>query len=321
MSLNLSGIIVAVPTPFNREGEIDHLKLAENLRVWNQTDVRGYLILGSTGEFPHLTVEEKLAVINTTRGTMASDKLLLVGTGELSTRHTIEMTRRAADRGADAALVVTPFYYKKILSEEQRAAHFQRVADQAPIPILIYLIPQFSGVYMLPETVATLATHPNIIGLKESSGDMDALKQIFTHLGGREFNVLVGAPTILQQALNAGAAGGVLAVACIAPRTCAALERAWRQGDYQRSSDLQERLSALSRSTSANGIGHLKAAMDLVGLYGYLPRSPLPSPTNEEREQIENAIAASGFFTKSEDGLTWIEKTEVAEVSAAEFAD
>jgi dihydrodipicolinate synthase/N-acetylneuraminate lyase len=183
---------------------------------------------------------------------------------------------------------------------------------------LIYLIPQFAGVYLLPETIAALAEHQNIIGLKESSGDLEAMKDIFKELRTNEFNVLVGSPIILQQALDAGAAGGVLAVACLAPRACVELERAWREGDYQRASGLQERLATLTRITTANGIGHLKTAMDLVGLYGYLPRSPLPSPTDAEREQIENAIAASGFFTKSEDGLTWIEKTEVA---ALEFAD
>src|ERR1051325_2203462 len=213
MSLNLNGIIAAVPTPFNREGEVDHDHLVNNLREWNQTDLRGYLILGSTGEFPHLTVEEKLEVMRTVRNTITTGKLLIVGTGELSTRQTIEMTRKMADRGADAALVVTPFYYKKILGEERLAAHYQRVADNAPIPVLIYLIPQFSGVYLMPETIAALAAHPNIIGLKESSGDMEALKQVFNELNANasapEFNVLVGSPMILQQALNAGAAGGV----------------------------------------------------------------------------------------------------------------
>jgi 4-hydroxy-2-oxoglutarate aldolase len=318
MSLNLNGIIVAVPTPFDRGGEVAHDKLVRNLEQWNQTDLLGYLILGSTGEFPHLSVEEKLAVIETVRGAMAPEKLLLVGTGELSTRQTIEMTRKAADRGADGALVVTPFYYKKVLAEEHRAAHYRRVADNAPIPILIYLIPQFAGVYLLPETIAALAEHPNIVGLKESSGDLDALKDTFRELKTTDFNVLVGAPTILYQALEAGAAGAVLAVAAIAPRACLELERAWRYSDHQRATVLQERLSALARMTTAGGVGHIKAAMDLVGLYGYLPRSPLPAPTEEERGQIEQAIAASGFFTKSEDGQTWVEKTEVADL---EFAD
>jgi len=319
MSLNLNGIIAAVPTPFNSEGEVAHDKLVSNLERWNQTGLLGYLILGSTGEFPHLTVDEKLAVIDTVRGAIPPEKLLLVGTGELSTRYTIEMTRKAADRGADGAVVITPFYYKKLLTEEQRATHYRRVADNAPIPILVYLIPQFSGVYLLPETIAALAEHPNIIGLKESSGDMAALNDIFRELKPEnEFSVLVGAPTILQEALGVGAAGAVLAVACIAPHACVEIEHAWRMGDPQRATILQERLAALTRITSAPGVGHLKAAMDLVGLYGYLPRSPLSPPTAEEREQIENAIAASGFFTKSEDGLTWIEKTGIIDL---EYAD
>jgi 4-hydroxy-2-oxoglutarate aldolase len=305
MELNLNGIIIAVPTPFNSEGEISHSELRRNLEQWNKTDVLGYLILGSTGEFPHLTVDEKLSVIETVRGAVPPEKLLIVGTGELSTRQTIDMTRKAADRGADGALVVTPFYYKRILEEEHRKAHYQRVADQSPIPVLIYLIPQFAGVYLLPETIAALAAHENIVGLKESSGDLDALKQTFRALGSQPFKVLVGAPTILYQAYEEGASGSVLAVAAIAPRACLALERAWRYGDSERALGLQERLATFSRKTTVNGIGHLKAAMDFVGLYGYLPRSPLPSPTPSERAEIEQAIAESGFFTRS--GEQWIE--------------
>ena len=141
MSLNLNGIIAAVPTPFGYDGEVDREKLRGNIEKWNQTDLIGYLILGSTGEFTHLTADEKQVVIETVRGAMSYDKLLLVGTGELSTRQTIEMTRRAHDAGADGAVVITPFYYKKILFDEHHIAHYERIADSAPIPVLIYMIP------------------------------------------------------------------------------------------------------------------------------------------------------------------------------------
>src|ERR1051325_6368160 len=146
MSLNLQGIIAALPTPFGATGEVDHQQLRNNIEQWNQTDLRGYLTLGSTGEFPHLTTDEKLAVIETVRAAMSPDKLLFVGTGELSTRQTLWLTNKAHELGADAALVVTPFYYKKVLEDEQHAAHYQRIADHAPIPVLVYLIPQFAGV-------------------------------------------------------------------------------------------------------------------------------------------------------------------------------
>lgn len=306
MSLNLNGIIVAVPTPFNSDGEVAHDKLIHNLEQWNRTDLLGYLILGSTGEFPHLSEAEKLAVVETVRGAIPPEKVLLVGTGELSTRQTLESTRLAAERGADGAVVVTPFYYKKVLEEEHRAEHYRRVADRAQIPVLIYLIPQFAGVYLLPETIAALAEHPNIIGLKESSGDLQALKDTFRHLGGREFNVLVGAPPIFHEALEAGAAGAVFAVAALAPRACLAVEQAWRRGETERAARLQDRLAALARKTTAAGVGHLKAALDMVGLYGYLPRSPLPAPTAGERAEIEQALAESGFFTRAGDGQ-WLE--------------
>ncbi len=311
MSLNLNGVIAAVPTPFGYDGEVAYEKLTDNLRYWNQTDLHGLLILGSTGEFPHLTMEEKLKVMETTRSAMPPEKLLLVGTSELSTRQTIEMTAQAASHGADAALVVTPFYYKKLLQEEQLAAHYQRVADASPIPILIYLIPQFAGMYLMPETIAALARHPNIIGLKESSGDLQSLNDLFRELGPTEFNVMVGSPVIMQQALSAGATGAILAVAALAPRACLALERAYKWSDAARATQLQERLAALARIVAVPGVGHLKAALDLVGLYGFLPRSPLPVPTDEEREEIRKALADSGFFTLSEDGQVWVEKTEI----------
>lgn len=312
MSLNLNGIIAAVPTPFDEDGNVAHEQLISNLRKWNETDLLGYLILGSTGEFPHLTRDEKLEIIDTVRGNIPTEKLLLVGTSELSTRHTIEMTNKAADRGADGAVVVTPFYYKKLLDDEHLAAHYRRVADNSRIPVLIYLIPQFSGVYLMPETVSELAAHPNIVGLKDSSGDLQSLQDLFRELGAKEFSVLLGSPKLLVDGLSAGAAGAILAVANIAPRTCLEIERAYKWGSRERAERLQARLSELARVTTLPGIGHLKAAMDMVGLYGYLPRSPLPAPTAEETEQIERALAASGFFEQGEDGK-WLEKAEVGE--------
>jgi 4-hydroxy-2-oxoglutarate aldolase len=313
MSLNLNGIIAAVPTPFDEDGNVAHEQLINNLRKWNGTDLLGYLILGSTGEFPHLTRDEKLEIIDTVRGNIPTEKMLLVGTSELSTRHTIEMTNKAADRGADGAVVVTPFYYKKILHDEHLAAHYRRIADNSRIPVLIYLIPQFSGVYLMPETVAELAEHPNIIGLKESSGDLQALRDLFRELGSKEFSVLLGSPKILVDGLSSGASGAILAVANIAARACLEIERAYKWGSRDRAEKLQERLAELSRIVTIPGIGHLKAAMDMVGLYGYLPRSPLPAPSAEECEQIENALAASGFFEKADDGAVWTEKAEIGE--------
>jgi 4-hydroxy-2-oxoglutarate aldolase len=317
MSLNLNGIIAAIPTPFGHDGEVDHEKLKSNLEHWNQTDLTGYLILGSTGEFPHLTVDEKLKVIETTRDTMSSEKLLLVGTGELSTRQTIEMTRRAHDLGADGGVVITPFYYKKVLHDENHEAHYQRIADNSPMPILIYTIPQFAGVYLMQETVARLAEHPNIIGLKDSAGDLTALKDLFRELKNSEFNVLVGSPMILTQALDAGCAGAVLAVAVIAPNTACAIARAYDHNNYDRAEELQKRLAGLARVTAASGVGHLKAAMDLVGLYGFLPRSPMPAPTDEEIADIEKAIEESELFEKNEDGQ-WV---EIEQNAAPQYAD
>lgn len=306
MAFNLNGIIAALPTPFNAAGEVDHERLRSNLAAWNETDLLGYLILGSTGEFPHLTVEEKTAVMETVRDSIPPEKIFLVGTGELSTRQTLEMTRRAHDFGADAAVVITPFYYKKILHDEQHEAHFLRIAENAPLPILIYLMPQFAGVYLMPETIARLAEHHNIIGLKESSGDLPQLKEIFRELRTPDFDVLVGSPTILTEGLEAGASGAILAVASLAPHACVAAESAYRQGNFERAEALQRQLATLARATTAGGIGRLKAALDRVGLYGYLPRSPLPAASAAEQAEIETAITECGLFRRNDDG-SWVE--------------
>lgn len=317
MSLNLNGIIAALPTPFGYDGEIDREQLRRNVEKWNQTDLHGYLILGSTGEFTHLTADEKQVVVETVRGAMSYDKLLLVGTGELSTRQTVEMTKRAHDHGADGAVIVTPFYYKKILFDEHHIAHYERIADSSPIPTMIYMIPQFAGVSLMPETIAHLAEHPNIIGLKESSGDLPAMKDLFRELKTSEFNVLVGSPAILHQALETGCSGAVLAIGCLAPNTSCAVRRYWQEGNYEKANEFQTKLAKLARLTAANGVGHLKAALDLTGYYGFMSRSPLPNPTDEERKEIADAIAESELFDKNEEGI-WIEKDNLF---IQEFAD
>ncbi|MFZ4793471.1 MAG: dihydrodipicolinate synthase family protein [Blastocatellia bacterium] len=307
MGFNLDGVIAALPTPFNQEGEVDHDRLRSNLAGWNQSDLHGYLALGSTGEFPHLSMAEKLGIMETVRDSVPPEKILLAGTGELSTRQTIEMCRRAHDFGIDAAVVITPFYYKKILHDEHQESHYLRIADSSPIPILIYLMPQFAGVYLMPETVARLAEHRNIIGIKESSGDLPQLKDLFRELKAADFDVLLGSPNILTEGLEAGASGAVLAVASLAPNACVAAVDAWRHGNFERAETLQRQLSTLARLTAGGGVGRLKAALDKVGVYGFLPRSPLPVPTAAEIAEVEKAISESGLFAPCEDGSTWIE--------------
>ena len=310
MSLNLNGVIAALPTPFNESGEVDHDKLRLNLEKWNQTDLLGYLILGSTGEFPHLTTDEKIAIIDTVRNGMSYEKVLLVGTGELSTRQTIEMTRKAHEYGADAAVVITPFYYKKVLHDEHHEAHYRRIADNSPVPVLIYMIPQFAGVTLMPETIASLAEHDNIAGLKESSGDLDSLRDIFRELKTDNFKVMLGGPSIFTQGMEAGAAGSIFAVAAIAPKACVAMDHAHHHRNFEYADDLQKRLSKLARVTAGSGVGHLKAAMDMVGMYGFLARSPLPSPSDSESASIDLAIEESGFYEKDENG-NWRERDDL----------
>lgn len=276
----LHGVIPPIPTPFV-DTKVSWQKLAENVKRWNETDLAGYLALGSNGEFVSLTEEEKLQVVETVRTHMVHSKILMVGTGEESTAGTISFTNKAASRGMDYALVVTPSYYKKAITEGVLYQFYRSVADEAHRPILLYNVPQFTGVNIAPELVARLAEHPNVVGIKDSSGNIEQLTEIIrlTPLG---FKVFVGSATVFYPALCVGAVGGILALANIAPRECTNLQRLYEEGSYGQALILQKKLFPLAKAVTVEfGIAGLKAALDLSGYYGGHPRPPL-LPVNEQ---------------------------------------
>ena len=211
--------------------------------------------------------------------------MLLAGTGLESTRATIALTRRAADAGADAALVLTPSYYKPQMSPEALRRHFEAVADASPIPVLLYSVPQFTGIPFPGALAPALAAHPRIRGMKESSGDVGLLGRIKGSVPD-SFSVLCGAAAVFYPALCVGASGGVLAVASCAPRPVAALYRAFERGDHAAARRLQEALTPLATAvTTAHGVAGLKAAMDAAGRRGGAVRPPLlPAAVSLEAE-------------------------------------
>lgn len=288
MNKPLRGVIPPVVTPFKNE-ELDLQAMQANLRAWNLTGLSGYLILGSNGENCYLGEAEKEAVLAAAAEAMAADKLFMAGTGCESTRETIRLTRRAAELGADCALVLTPAYYKGQMTNEALEAHYQKVAEASPMPILLYNVPQFTGINMAPALVARLAAHANIAGIKDSSGNIGQLTEII-RLCPPDFAVFVGSAPVFYVALCVGAVGGILAVANVAPEPCVEIQRLYDRGDHQGALAMQRAVNPLAALvTTGLGVGGLKLAMDLRGFQGGQVRSPLCLPL-EARPQLTQEL-------------------------------
>jgi 4-hydroxy-2-oxoglutarate aldolase len=280
----LQGIIPPLVTPFAADGALDLRAFEANLEAYAAHDLGGYLVLGSNGESSYLDEEERLSLVATARR-RANGRTLLVGTGLESTRGTIAFTRRVADLGADAALVLTPHYYKAQMTLEALRRYFEAVAEASPIPVLLYSVPAFTSLPFPPALAAAVAAHPRVRGIKESSGDLALLGRILASVPPT-FEVACGSGPVVYPALCLGANAGVLAVACCAPAATAALYRAFRAGDHRRARALQEALTPLAVAvTATHGVAGLKAAIDLAGLRGgqvRAPLLPLPTATREE---------------------------------------
>ena len=290
--MSLRGIVPPLVTPFLPDGSLDLAAFEANLESLSAFDLAGFLVLGSNGEAASLEEDEKLALVRAARR-VAPGRFLLVGTGMESTRATIALGRRVADAGADAVLVLTPHYYKSRMTAEALRRHFEAVADASPVPVYAYSVPAFTGLPWPPGLAPALAAHPNVAGMKESSGDVGLLSRIVASVPA-SFRVACGNAPVLYPALCAGAAAGVLAVANCAPRPTIALLRAFEAGDHARARRLQEALAPLaSFVTAVHGVAALKLAMDLVGRRGGSVRAPLLPAPDALREEIRPLLEAA----------------------------
>jgi 4-hydroxy-2-oxoglutarate aldolase len=290
--MNLQGIFPPLTAPFGRNGSLDLARLRENVGRYNATRLAGYVVNGSTGESVLLGWDEIERVWEAVREVAAPGRILIAGTGAESTAETIMHTNRAASLGYHAALVRTPSYFKPQMPPEAQAEHFLRVADAARLPILIYSVPVFTGIAVEAPLVARLAQHPNIVGIKESSGNLERAKEILAAAAG--FQTLVGSASILHPALAAGAAGGILALSCALPQKCVELYDAARAGDFQRAEGLQRALEPASKLFSRLGVPAVKYALDRLGYYGGPLRPPLLPADEQARRDVDAALAALG---------------------------
>lgn len=287
--MDVSGIFPALTTPFSSDGSVSIADLKHNIGMYNRTRLAGYVVMGSTGESVLLSKPEMEAVLISVKETASRDKKLIAGTGAESTAETIARTKRAAQLGYDAALVKTPYYYKPAYKPEVYIAHYRRVADASPIPVMLYSVPQFTGVALEPPEVAALSEHPNIIGIKESSGNVQRVAEIIAGTPS-DFQVLVGSAATIYPSLAIGSCGAILALGSALPEKCVALYELFRQGQHEKARELQEVILRASKLiVSECGIAGVKYAMDQRGYRGGLPRLPL-LPLKDEQKKRVNAL-------------------------------
>jgi len=271
----LSGVFPPIITPFVNE-DVDYGKLSENIERYNQTDLRGYMPLGSNGEFRSLTEEESVKVTGVVSRKKSADKTLIVGVGRESARATVEFINKIADLSVDYVSVLSPHYFVAYMTEVALIKHYTTVADRSPIPVMVYNVPKFTSELLIPpEVISLLARHPNIVGMKDSSKEeisvyIDALP------AETEFYVLAGTINKFYDGLLAGAVGGVLSIANYLPEKCCDLQRIFESGDQKRSQEMDGYLRSLNSKVAGKfGVAGVKAAMDLFGYWGADPRIPL----------------------------------------------
>jgi 4-hydroxy-2-oxoglutarate aldolase len=276
MSLRLDGVFGAVVTTFSRDtGDLDIPAFSANVASHIAGGQLGVVVCGSTGEAALLSEMERLELLEAARRAVPQDRMVLMGVGAEATRLTVRRCHEAQTVGADAVLVVAPHYYSSAMTVDALRTHYRRVADESPLPVLLYNIPKYMHFKLPPELVAELAQHPNIVGIKDSSGDLDLLKEYLRSASGT-FSVLTGNGGQLHPALMAGARGAILAVAVFTTEQCVAIFGAHARGDHATADRLQADVRPVNVAVVGElGVPGVKAAMDAVGLRGGPVRAPL----------------------------------------------
>jgi len=287
----IKGVIPPVITPFKENDEVDYEKFSTNIKKWNSKDLAGVLVLGSNGETAYLREEEKLELIKLAVENTDDDKIVMVGTGLESTEMTIELTNKAAKLGADCALLLTPNYYGGKMDDEAQLAYFKEVADNTEIPILIYNVTKFTHINISPKVVSELSKHKNIIGMKDSSGDVKQLIQFMNAGLDQEFNLLVGTAAAWYPALAVGVKASVMALANCCPDECIEVQKLFEEGKNEESLELYKKMYPVNSAvTGGYGIAGLKYVCDELGFEGGFTRKPLLPLKDREKVELDSII-------------------------------
>ena len=293
--LDLKGVFPPIATPFI-QGKVAYDKLEANVERWGRTGIKGFVVLGSNGESVYLSEEEKRRVVETVARTAPPGMLIIAGTGCESTEETLRLTRDCAERGAGAALVITPHFFAGKMSEDALKRHYRALADHSSIPVILYNVPKFTHLNLSASIVSSLAEHPNITGIKDSAGNVSQLGEFLNHVP-EDFSVLVGTAGVLFGGLTLGCEGGILALANVAPEQCVKIFDLVRGEHFEEAGRLQLKMIPVNKAVTATyGIGGLKAAMDMLGYFGGDPRPPLPPSTEMEKSEIRELLNNAGLL-------------------------
>ncbi|XP_005435213.2 4-hydroxy-2-oxoglutarate aldolase, mitochondrial [Falco rusticolus] len=296
-TIDLGGIFPPLTTPFSPMQEVDYTQLEGNLCRYASIPFRGLVVLGSNGEYPYLAPQERLEVVSCVRRALPRDRLLLAGSGCESTQATIKMTVSMAEAGADVALVVTPCYYRGAMTSAALVQHYTEVADASPIPVVLYSVPANTSLDLPLEAVLTLAQHPNILGIKDSGGDITRIGLMVHKTRKEDFQVLAGSASFLLASYALGASGGVCALANVLGGPLCQLDRLCREGGWQEARDLQHRLIEPNVAVTRRfGIPGLKKAMEWFGYYGGPCRAPLTLLSPSQVEELRSTFSANGWL-------------------------
>ena len=294
--LSLSGIFPPIPTPFRQDESLDLDGLRSNFARWNKEPLAGYVVAGSNGEAVSLSFEEHIELVAAARAAIPDDRLLIAGAGAESTRQAIALAEGMKREGADAIIVVTPSYYGPRLDHSALVAHYLNVADASELPVVLYNVPVYTRLDLPVSVVRELATHENIIGIKESGGSIAKFDSIINGTPP-DFQVLSGSASIFLAALVVGAVGVVPALGCFAAKQLKELMSAYESGDLELARQIQATLVGPNEAiTSRFGIAGLKMALDLAGYYGGPVRSPLQALTEEETALLKETLSEANLF-------------------------
>ena len=299
MSLRFKGVIPPMITPFNKNGDINYEAFAFNIEKWNKTSLSGYLILGSNSEAAYLSEEEKLKSIEITVKTARKDVVVLAGTGMESERETIRFTNLAADMGVNAALILTPSYYTSEMSADAMINFFTNVADNVKIPVLLYNVPKFTHLNIQDTALKKLAAHKNIIGMKDSTGDIMQLVRFQNLVKDEDFQILTGTASAWFPALTLGVKAGIFALANCSPNELAEVQDLYESYELSQAESLYRKLFVLNTAVTVTyGVPGLKYACDLMGYKGMDVRSPLLELSDAKKSEIEKIFSYSQATSK-----------------------
>jgi len=295
-TITLSGAYSPIPTPFYENGYIAYDEFSENIDKWCKTSLSGLLVLGSNGEFTYLSRDEKLMTLKTARQVIPKDKLFIAGTGCDSTKITLEFTEQAANIGADCVIIITPMYYPSKMDDNAMIKHYLYLAEHSPLPVILYNMPANTGVDLSAEVVIELSNHPNIIGIKDSSGNIVKTGHIISGMS-QDFSFLAGSAGFFYPSLVMGASGGIMALGNIAPEQCYNIYNYTKNGEYEGARNLQLKILAANAAvTTRYGVPGLKVALDWIGYYGGPPRSPLSKISEEQQSSLRSILAEGGII-------------------------